>query len=344
LSDDAPKYDRPLARPAYLDGLWAAGVTAAEPGNAADVLLALLDDPALGDRSWIYQQYDHQLFLNTVVEPGHDGSLLRIKGTDKALAVSTDGNGRRCFLDPRRGAARLVMESALNVAVTGTKPYAVVDNLNFGNPEKPEIMWQFSQTIDGMAEACEQLGIPVIGGNVSFYNETAGVDIYPSPVVGMLGFADPMPQAPPRLDRAVAGMEIWLIGPRDEADFAASAYARVVLDRLDGRPAATEPSVGREVIAAASELAHRLPVLHDISSGGLGVALAEIAMMSGGGLSIGDVGWSELWSEGPHRFLALCQPRAMPDLEVPTTRIGTIGGTALDFGDHGAVDLAAATG
>ena len=343
LSDDAPKYDRPVARPEYLDDLWTAGLTTAPPGDAADVLLALLDDPALGDRSWIYQQYDHQLFLNTVVEPGHDGSLLRIKGTNKALAVSTDGNGRRCYLDPRRGAARIVMESALNVAVTGTMPYAVVDNLNFGNPEKPEIMWQFTETIDGMAEACEQLLIPVIGGNVSFYNETAGVDIYPSPVVGMLGFADPMPSSPPRLDRAGAGMEIWLIGPRDETDFAASAYARIVLDRLDGRPAATDPDLGLAVIAAATELAHRLPVLHDISSGGLGVALAEIAMTSEIGLSIGEVVWSELWSEGPHRLVAFCEPGSMPNLDVPAARIGTVGGTSLDFGNHGSVELATAT-
>jgi phosphoribosylformylglycinamidine synthase len=344
LSDDAPKYDRLAARPDYLDELWAAGITAAPPGDVADVLPALLDDPALGDRSWIYQQYDHQLFLNTVIEPGHDGSLLRIKGTDKALAVSTDGNGRRCYLDPRRGASRLVMESALNVAVTGTMPYAVVDNLNFGNPEKPEIMWQFTETIDGMAEACEQLRIPVIGGNVSFYNETAGVDIYPSPVVGMLGFADPMPSSPPRLDRARAGMEIWLVGPREETDFAASAYSRVIHGRLDGRPAATNPGVGRAVIAAAAELAHHLPVLHDISTGGIAVALAEIAITSGIGLSIGTIGWSELWSEGPHRFLALCEPGSMTTLEVPTVRIGTMGGTSLDFGEHGSVALATAAG
>ncbi len=343
LSEDAPKYDREVARPGYLDELWAAGITEAAPGDAAEVLLALLDDPALGDRSWIYQQYDHQLFLNTVVEPGHDGSLLRIKGTDKALAVSTDGDGRRCYLDPRRGAARLVMESALNVAVTGTRPYAVVDNLNFGNPEKPEIMWQFIETIAGMTEACEQLEIPVIGGNVSFYNETAGVDIYPSPVVGMLGFADPMPPAPPRLDRAASGMEIWLIGPRDAADFAASAYSRVVLGRLDGRPAPTDPELGPAVIATATGLAHLLPVLHDISSGGLGVALAEIAIASGIGLAIDDIGWSELWSEGPHRFLAVAEPGTLPPLEVPAKRIGLMGGASLDFGRHGAVDLTTAT-
>ncbi len=342
LSDDAPEYRRPSSRPDYLDELWAAGLDVAPPADAGSILLQLLDDPALGDRSWIYQQYDHQLFLNTVVEPGHDGSLLRIKGTTKGLAVSTDGHGRRCYLDPRRATARLVMEGALNVAVAGTRPYAVVDNLNFGNPEKPEVMWQFIETVAGMAQACELLQIPVIGGNVSFYNETDGVDIYPTPVVGMLGFADPMPTEPPRLDRATAGMEIWLIGPRGEIDYAASAYARIVEDRLDGRPAAIDPIVGPEVIVTATRLAHRLPVMHDVSAGGLAVALAEIALASGVGFIVAGLGWDELWDESPHRFVALCAPEALPPLNVPATRLGVMGGDTLYFGEHGSVGLAVA--
>ncbi len=343
LSDDAPKYDRPSQRPAYLDELWAEGLASAPLGDAGEVLRAMLDDPALGDRSWIYQQYDHQLFLNTVVEPGHDGSLLRIKGTTKAMAVSTDGNGRRCYLDPRRGAARIVMESALNVAVAGTRPYAVVDNLNFGNPEKPEIMWQFIETVEGMSEACELLGVPVIGGNVSFYNETDGVDIFPTPVVGMLGFADPMPKSPPRLDRAAAGMEIWLVGQRSDPDLGASAYARIVHGRLDGRPADIDPELGPRVIRTATELAHTVPVLHDVSAGGLAVALAEIAIKSGIGFTTPELDWSELWSEAPHRFVALFEPGNSPNLAVPATQIGTMGGDTLDFGEHGSLGLVAAT-
>ena len=241
----------------------------------------------MGDRSWIYEQYDHQLFLNTVIEPGHDGSLLRIKGTQKGLAVSTDGNGRLCFMDPRRGGARIVYESALNVAVTGARPYAVVDNLNFGNPEKPEIMWQFIETIEGMSAACEALGVPVIGGNVSFYNETDGVDIYPTPVVGMLGFADPIPDVPPRLDRAEPGMEVWLVGPEDPRDFAGTAYSRVVLDHVGGRPNDVDHAVGPKVVDEAVRLAHAgVPVLHDISIGGAAVAIAEICFASGCGARI----------------------------------------------------------
>ncbi len=343
LSDDAPKYNRPTARPQYLDNLWAQGSDEAAAGDLADVLLALLDDPAIADRSWIYQQYDHQLFLNTVVEPGHDASLLRIKGTEKALAVSTDGHGRRCYLDPRRGAARLVMESALNVAVTGTKPYAVVDNLNFGNPEKPEIMWQFTETVEGMSAACELLGVPVIGGNVSFYNETDGVDIYPSPVVGMLGFADPMPENPPRLDRAEEDMEIWIVGPDAAPDLAASAFSRVIHGRLDGRPADIDTDLGPRVIAAATELAGSVPVLHDVSVGGVAVALAEIAIRSECGFTVGNVDWSQLWSEAPHRLVAVCPRDGLPELDVPARRIGTMGGATLNFLEHGQIAVEDAT-
>ncbi len=244
LADGAPRYRRPRRRPADLDEVWADQPELPATVDAGAVLLQLLDDPAHGDRAPVYQQYDHMLFLNTVVEPGHDGSVLRIRGTDKALAVSTDGDGPRCALDPRRGAARIVWEAALNVAVTGARPFALVDNLNFGNPEKPEVMWQFVETVEGLATACESMGIPVVGGNVSFYNETAGVDIHPTPVVGMLGLADPRPEQPPRLDRAEAGMEVWVLGPDDDADFAGSSFARLVLGRRRGRPAAPDPEAG----------------------------------------------------------------------------------------------------
>ena len=201
LADDAPIYDRPMRRPDWLDGLWATPSRDLD-GDPADVLVRLLDDPALGSTAWVHEQYDHMLFLNTVVGPGSDGSLIRIRGTEKGLAVSTDGNGRLCQLDPRGGSSRLVYEAALNVAVTGARPLAVVDNLNFGNPEKPEVMWQFKESVEGISAACEALGIPVVGGNVSFYNETDGIDIHPTPVVGLLGLADPMPKNPaPTLPR-----------------------------------------------------------------------------------------------------------------------------------------------
>jgi len=343
LSDDAPLYRRPAARPEDLDRIWEVDEPLPAGVDLGDTLLRLLADPALGDPSWIFEQYDHQLFLNTVIEPGNDGSLLRIKGTSKGLAVSTDGNALLCHLDPRRGAARLVYEAGLNVAVTGARPYAVVDNLNFGNPEKPAVMWQFLETVEGMAEACEALGVPVVGGNVSFYNETGGEDIYPSPVVGMLGFCDPMPERPPRLDQAEPGMEVWLIGPEDHDDFAASAYTRVVLGHRQGRPSAPDPAMAVAVIEAAATLAHTAPVLHDVSSGGVAVALAEICIKSGVGVALDNADWRCLLSESPHRFLAVVPAGNPPQVgDVPARRIGTMGGDTIDFDRHGEVTVARA--
>jgi phosphoribosylformylglycinamidine synthase II len=342
LADDAPIYHRPARRPASLDEVWADDPEVPADVDAGEVLGVLLDDPAIGDPSWIYGQYDHMLFLNTVVEPGHDGSLLRIKGTEKGLAVSTDGDAMRTRLDPRRGAARIVFESALNVAVTGARPYALVDNLNFGNPEVPEVMWQFIEAVEGMAWACEELDVPVVGGNVSFYNQTDGVDIHPAPVVGMLGFCDPMPQRPPRLDRAEEGMSIWLVGPDAVGDFAASAYDRIVNGRLRGRPADVDGETARRAVATAATLAFTMPVLHDISTGGLAVAVAEIAIRSGVGVRIEHVPGAELFDETPLRFVAVGRGDSL-DTDEPHRHIGTVGGDDIDFGRAGSISLAAAT-
>ena len=339
LSEAAPRYDRALAEPAWLAELWADELrhdSAPDPGTA---LLSLLDDPAIGDASWAYEQYDHMLFLNTVVGPGADGTLLRLKGTDKGLAVSTDGNGRLCYLDPRRGSERLVYEAALNVAVVGADPIALVDNLNFGNPEKPEVMWQFRESIEGISAACERLGIPVVGGNVSFYNETDGVDIHPTPVVGVLGLADPIPLPPPRLDRATLGMELWQIGP-STIDLAASSYERVIHGHLGGRPVAADPDVGAAVVAFVAELARSgdLPVLHDVSDGGMAVAVAEICIASGVGASVEVDDWRSLFSEAPHRVLVAAEPETVPPIlgaaehaGVPMTRVGVIEGSTISL-------------
>ena len=340
LSEGAPRYERPSAPPPDLDRMWADQPSLPATVDLGEALLRLLDDPALGDRSWISEQYDHMLFLQTVVEPGHDGSLLRVLGTDKGLAVSTDGDARRCFLDPRRGAERIVVESALNVAVTGARPYALVDNLNFGNPEKPEVMWQFIESVDGIATACEVLGVPVVGGNVSFYNETDGVDIYPTPVVGMLGFCEPMPGSPPRLDRAEEGMAVWLIGPELGADFAASAYDRIVGDHLGGRPQPVDIELARRAVVHAARLAYEVPVLHDVSAGGVAVALAEICIRSGVGVVLEDTDWTLLLDEAPGRFLAVGPPGTDLGIDdVPVRPIGRMGGEDIDCGRHGSVGV-----
>lgn len=343
LADEAPRYDRPSKRPDYLDAAWDNTPMIPSDIDAGATLAVLLDDPAIGDRSWISDQYDHMLFLNTVIEPGHDGSLLRIKGTKKAMAVSTDGDSLRCYLDPRRGSARIVFESALNVAVTGAKPYALVDNLNFGNPEDPGIMWQFIESVDGLAWACEELDVPVVGGNVSFYNQTDGVDIYPSPVVGMLGFCEPMPARPPRLDRADDGMTIWLVGQETQRDFAASAYDRIINGSLGGRPVDVDGETARISINAAVSLAYSIPALHDISLGGLAVALAEIAIKSNVGVRIDGISGPDLFDETPLRFIAMSHGDTL-DTPAPHHRIGTVGGTAIDFGPSGTIDLEEAAG
>jgi len=334
LADDAPLYDREAVRPEWIDSLWQTE-SKIEITNEATTLLELLADPAIGSSAWIHEQYDHMLFLNTVVGPGSDASLLRIKGTEKGLAVSTDGNGRLCYLDPRQGSQRLVYEAALNVAVTGARPLAIVDNLNFGNPENPEVMWQFKETVDGISEASEALDIPVVGGNVSFYNETEGVDIHPTPVVGLLGLADPMPKSPPRLNRAGAGMEIWEVGPAASSSQAGSALQRVIGNTLSGRPTEPNPETARKVIELALDMAHNVPVLHDISDGGAAVAIAEICIASGVGA---DVVLNNPFSEDPHRFLAVFAPGKVDLSGDLARRLGTVGGDHLTI-NRESIDL-----
>lgn len=331
LGDDAPLYDRPASRPEWIDEIQSrsAQMSVADPASA---LLDLLADPGIASSAWVHNQYDHMLFLNTVIGPGADGNLLRIKGTEKGLTVSGDGNGRLCFLDPREGSARLVYEAALNVAVTGAKPLAAVDNLNFGNPEKPEVMWQFRESVEGISRACEVLGIPVVGGNVSFYNETDGIDIHPTPVVGILGLAEPMPLDPPRLDKARPGMEVWEVGPEATANHAGSALQRL-RGKLEGLPTSADPEAARRVIDLAAKLAHEAPILHDISDGGLAVALAEICIASGVGASVVS---DHPFSEDPHRFLTVFEPGALQLPDGFARRIGTIGGESVEINESAA--------
>ena len=234
----------------------------------------------------MYRQYDHQLFLNTVVGPGGDASVLRLRDAPpKALALSVDGNARFCALEPRTGGRLAVLEAARNVACSGASPSALVNCLNFGNPEHPEVMWQFSEVVDGMSEACTALGLPVIGGNVSFYNESRGADIDPTPVVGVIGLIDELTDVPPPA-RLRAGDAIVLLGATG-AELGGSAWATVHGLR-DGAPPVADLHVAAALHALVAELVtERVPAgIHDCSDGGLAVALAEMAIHGATGFDV----------------------------------------------------------
>src|SRR5881296_3511858 len=198
LTDEAPVYRRPLERPEYLaevqpldlDALAVRPASVASSSPSNNDLLALLSSPTIGSKRWVYRQYDHMVRTNTLNLPGHGAGVVRIKGTDRALAMSVDGNGRYCYLDPYRGAMLAVAEAARNVACAGALPLGATNCLNFGNPERPAIMWQFAEAVAGIGEACRALDIPITGGNVSLYNETDGTPILPTPVLGVVGLIE----------------------------------------------------------------------------------------------------------------------------------------------------------
>ena len=293
-----------------MEDLWGNTVKFVAQPAIATSLLQMLAEPELGSKSWVYEQYDHMLFLNTVVGPGHDATLLRVKGTNRGLALSTDGNGRMCYLDPRRGAARLVYEAALNVAVVGAEPLAVVDNLNFGNPEKPEVMWQFRETVEGLAEACEALGIPVIGGNVSFYNETDGLDIYPTPVVGMLGSRRERARRPhlgstgwkPGWTSGFSarnGRSTWPARPSRRSRLPMSVGDRRHPIRRWPKPPLPRP---------ANWPRQGCPPSTTYPPVGPPLAVAEMCIASGVGATVAYSDWRHLFCEDPHRFLVAATP------------------------------------
>ncbi len=243
LADDAPLYDRPLAAPADRAARAADDPTAtAAPGDAGEDLLALLGDP-----SWVYRQYDHQLFLNTVVGPGGDAALLRLAGpglpaSERGIAVTTDAAPRWCALDPRAGTALTLAEGVANLACVGATAVAVVNCLNFGNPEHPAVMWQLSEVVDGLTDACRGLGLPVIGGNVSLYNESGGADIDPTPVIGVLGLVDAVRRPPPGIGWG-PGSAVVLLGSRAAASGAAHPLGgtRWAVERRDRRGGVLPP-------------------------------------------------------------------------------------------------------
>ncbi|KYP80146.1 phosphoribosylformylglycinamidine synthase subunit PurL [Ferroacidibacillus organovorans] len=315
LVDEAPVLDRPAVRPAYLDQLNVAPVRLSTQGDLTGDLLALVAEPTIASKEWVYRQYDTMVRTETLVRPGADAAVIGIPDSQKAIATSADGNGKYVYLNPRQGGAMAVAEAARNIVCTGARPLAVTDCLNYGNPEKPEIFYQFRESIDGMSEACEKLGTPVISGNVSFYNETGGQDIYPTPIIGMVGLLE---QAERLVTSAFKRGEgaVYLLAPKGQAirdGLGGSAYLAMKRpdEALSYQLPAFDLDAEKAVQDACLALAEAgvLAAAHDISDGGLAVALAESCVQGSVGLAVAvtiapdDEQEVLLFGESPSRIL-----------------------------------------
>jgi phosphoribosylformylglycinamidine synthase len=324
LTEDAPRYEIPQ-QPRELEP---PAPPPQEVPETQQVLLDLLGSDNIRSRRWIYERYDHIVGSRTVRRPGLDGALLRLRPSLRGLAVSLDATGRQGRLDPRFGGAAAVFEAARNVACAGGEPLAVTDCLNYGNPEKPEIAWELAQGIEGIRDACLALGIPVVSGNVSLYNETGGRPIYPTPSVGCVGLVQDVRHAPAAWRD---GDAIFLAGA-PLLGFDGSEY-QARYDRLRGCPPELDLAAEAALVAFLWRNAARLSLAHDASTGGLAVALAEAALFSGVGaqLDLTD-DHRALFGEGGGHAVVACAPSEADALErgtVPLKRIGTVGGDAI---------------
>src|SRR5690606_32111796 len=283
LTDEAPVYRRPIQEPEGMAALRQIPRNGLKPlPSAEEAFLALLEAPTIASKRWIYRQYDHMVRTNTIVLTGLGAAVVRVKGTNRALAMSVDGNGRYVYLDPRQGARLAVAEAARNVAGAGGLPIGATNCLNFGNPERPEIMWQFAEAIAGMGEACRALDTPITGGNVSLYNETDGTAILPTPVVGIVGLLEDASKALARVFPA-EGLDIVLFGA-NHGELGGSEYLLTLHGLLRGQP----PVLDLERERALQQLLVRLAAdglirsAQDCAEGGLAVALAECCFDTGG--------------------------------------------------------------
>lgn len=351
LADEAPEYSPEMKAPACISSEPAElDIKEADIGRLID---GLLHSPHVASRRWIYEQYDHMVQLNTVVCPGSDAAVLRIKGTSKGIALTVDGNPRYVYLDPYQGGRLIVAEAIRNLRVTGATPLAFTDCLNFGNPEDPEIYYQFYHAVRGMAEAMRFFNTPVVSGNVSFYNESNGEAIKPSPIVGAVGVLDDAASYIPAHFQQ-EGSLIFLLGDTNR-DFGGSEVQQLIEGSIYGRPPAldldTEKNLHSLLAAAARE--QLFLSAHDLSEGGLAAALLECSLSSGIGFKLelqedADPGVL-LFSETPSRVLVTLLPESVPVLRelcarynISLTALGETGGENLDFGGYHTLDLAGA--
>jgi phosphoribosylformylglycinamidine synthase subunit PurL len=307
LADEAPLYDRPHNAAPYRSAPMEAPKFSSNDLQAD--LLKLVASGDLCSKRWIWQQYDYQVRTNTLAGPGSDAAIVRIKETDTSIAMSLDGNGRYCSLSPREGARLLVAECCRNLSTVGAVPVAATNNLNFGNPERPEIMAQLVEAIEGMAEACRFFETPITGGNVSLYNETLGEAIWPTPVLGIVGLMKTA--APVTIPFKEEGSTVMLVGgfgSPDATRFGGTQYAKVILEKMWGLPPALDMNYEKRVHAAIREIVNsgHADSAHDVGDGGLAVALAEsTAGGMGAAIELPDSGDATLalFHEGPSRIL-----------------------------------------
>ena len=348
LVDQVP-YRYPEAHPsAERAALRAQAVDLGGAPAPAEAFRRLLGSPNLASREGVFRTYDHQVQNNTVVLPGGDAAVVRIKGTRRAIAISTDGNARYCYLEPRSGAAIAVAEAARNVVATGARPLAVTDCLNFGNPEKPEVFWELKEAIEGMAEACRELEVPVVSGNVSLYNDTSGVSVWPTPVVGMVGLIEDIGWVT-RIGFANPGDIVVLIGESAE-ELGGSEYARTILGTVTGHPPRIDYGLEWRTNGAVLEMIREgfLNSAHDLADGGLAIAIAESCLAGGVGVQVdqlvrGDLSPEALlFGETQARYLVSCAPGDQRLAEVVATArahkvsarpIGVVGGDRIEIGE-----------
>lgn len=356
LADDGPRYERPYQPPAYQDMLTNLNYDAiSDVKDANVVLLALMESPTIASKRWVYEQYDHMVRTNTTVRPGSDAAVVRIKGTKKAVAMTVDCNSRYCLLHPYEGARLAVAEAARNLVCSGAAPIGLTDCLNFGNPERPDIMWQFVMAIEGMKDACEYFQIPIVSGNVSFYNETNGLSIYPTPVLGMVGLIDDVERSMTQWFKQ-EGDDIILLGSSRE-DLGGSEYLKVVHAREQGSPPYLSLNAEKALHECVLSLIRDdlLRSAHDCSEGGVAVALAE-SCISGPERALGAVVRltrgrlrkdSVLFGESQSRVVVSAKPvHRQPILDqarrfgIPIEVMGTVTGDRLivSVGDEGTTE------
>jgi len=284
LTDEAPVYTRPVKRPAAQDALNKLDADSlALPSDYNETIIKLLSSPNIASKQWIYRQYDHMVRTDTVVLPGSDAAVVRIKGTSKGLGLTVDCNSRYCYLDPRKGASIAVAEAARNLAASGARAIALTDCLNFGNPENPGVMWQFKEAVEGIKDACIALDIPVIGGNVSFYNETSGTSIHPTPTIGMVGLIEDLDRHATQWFKS-AGNAVAVIGKAAGEGLGGSEYLKVVHFLEKGHAPDIDLKMEKNVHEACLRAIRECIILsaHDVSDGGLAVALAECCLNPAG--------------------------------------------------------------